>query len=59
MMGLLERMEINTVLEGGVREGDIYIEIMGDKEGMLIGKHSMVEPWNPFSFSLTEWSISS
>jgi len=39
MMGLLERMEINTVLEGALREGDIYLEIRGDKEGILIGKH--------------------
>jgi len=39
MMGLLERMEINTVLEGFLREGDIYLEVRGDKEGILIGKH--------------------
>ena len=39
LVGLLERMEINTVLEGGLREGDIYLEIRGDKEGILIGKH--------------------
>jgi len=39
MMGLLERMEINTVLEGALREGDIYLEIRGDREGILIGKH--------------------
>jgi spoIIIJ-associated protein len=39
LVGLLERMEINTVLEGGLREGDIYLEIRGEKEGILIGKH--------------------
>jgi spoIIIJ-associated protein len=39
MMGLLERMEINTVLEGFLREGDIYLEVSGDKRGILIGKH--------------------
>jgi spoIIIJ-associated protein len=39
MMGLLERMEIKTVLEGGLREGDIYLEIKSDREGILIGKH--------------------
>jgi spoIIIJ-associated protein len=39
MMGLLERMEINTVLEGFLREGDIYLEVAGDKRGILIGKH--------------------
>jgi spoIIIJ-associated protein len=38
MMGLLERMEINTVLEGFLREGDIHLEVRGDKEGILIGK---------------------
>lgn len=39
LVGLLERMEINTVLEGGLREGDIYLEIKGEKEGILIGKY--------------------
>ena len=39
MMGLLERMEIDTVLEGFLREGDIYLEVRGDKRGILIGKH--------------------
>ncbi len=39
LMGLLERMEIHAVLEGEVREGDIYLEIRGDQEGILIGKH--------------------
>ena len=39
MMGLLERMEINPVLDGALREGDIYLEIRGDREGILIGKH--------------------
>ena len=39
MMGLLERMEINTALKGFLREGEIYLEVKGDKEGILIGKH--------------------
>jgi spoIIIJ-associated protein len=39
MRGLLERMEMNTVLEGDLRGGDIYLEIRGDREGSLIGKH--------------------
>jgi spoIIIJ-associated protein len=39
MMGLLEKMEVNTVLEGFSREGDIHLEVRGDKEGILIGKH--------------------
>ena len=39
LMGLLERMEIGSFAEGFLREGDIYLEIRGDKEGILIGKH--------------------
>ena len=39
MMGLLERMEMDTELEGFLREGDIYLEVKGDKRGILIGKH--------------------
>jgi spoIIIJ-associated protein len=39
MMGLIEKMEISAVLEGFLREGDICLEIRGDKEGILIGKH--------------------
>jgi spoIIIJ-associated protein len=37
--GLTERMEINTVVAGFLREGNIYLEIKGDQEGILIGKH--------------------
>ena len=39
MTGLLERMEINVALEVFLREGDIYLEVSGDKRGILIGKH--------------------
>ena len=39
MMGLIEKMEINPVVEGFLREGEIYLEVRGDKEGILIGKH--------------------
>jgi len=39
MMGLLERMEMDTVVEGFLREGDVYLEVSGDKRGILIGKH--------------------
>jgi spoIIIJ-associated protein len=39
MMGLLEKMEVNTVIEGFSREEDIHLEVRGDKEGILIGKH--------------------
>jgi spoIIIJ-associated protein len=39
MMGLLERMKKKTGLEGFLREGEIYLEVRGDREGILIGKH--------------------
>jgi spoIIIJ-associated protein len=39
MMGLLERLEIRGVLEGFLREGEIHLEVRGDQEGVLIGKH--------------------
>jgi spoIIIJ-associated protein len=39
MMGLLERMERSTTLEGFLKEDEIYLEVRGDKEGILIGKH--------------------
>lgn len=37
--GLLERMGIKTEVEGFSKEGDLYLEIKGDQEGILIGKH--------------------
>jgi spoIIIJ-associated protein len=37
--GLLEKMEVHTVLEGFLREGDVYLEVKGDEKGILIGKH--------------------
>jgi spoIIIJ-associated protein len=39
MMGLLERMGVGTGVEGFLSEGDIYLEIKGDREGILIGRH--------------------
>ncbi len=39
MLGLLEKMKMNTILEGDLREGDVYLEIRSDEEGILIGKH--------------------
>lgn len=39
MSGLLQRMGIETEVEGSVKEGDIYLEVKGDEEGVLIGKH--------------------
>ena len=39
MLGLLERMGVKTEVEGFLKEGTIYLEIKGDQEGILIGKH--------------------
>jgi spoIIIJ-associated protein len=38
-MGLLERMGVRTEVEGFLKEGNLYLEIKGDQEGILIGKH--------------------
>ncbi len=37
--GLLERMQMKTVLEGFLREGSIHLEVRAEREGLLIGKH--------------------
>ena len=37
-IGLLERMGVQAEVEGFIREGEFYFEIMGDQEGVLIGK---------------------
>jgi spoIIIJ-associated protein len=38
-IGLLERMGVKTEVEGFLKEGNLYLEIKGDQEGILIGKH--------------------
>jgi spoIIIJ-associated protein len=38
-IGLLERMGMKTEVEGFLKEGNLYLEIRGDREGILIGKH--------------------
>jgi spoIIIJ-associated protein len=38
-IGLLERMRIKTEVKGFLKEGAICLEIKGDQEGTLIGKH--------------------
>lgn len=38
-IGLLERMGMKTEVEGFLKEGNLYVEIRGDREGILIGKH--------------------
>ncbi len=37
--GLLERMGVRAEVEGSLKEGNLYLEIAGDQEGILIGKH--------------------
>jgi spoIIIJ-associated protein len=37
--GLLERMGVRAEVEGSLKEGNLYLEIRGDQEGILIGKH--------------------
>ena len=37
--GLLERMGAKAEVEGFLKEGDLYLNIKGDQEGILIGKH--------------------
>ncbi len=39
MLGLLERLGIETEVEGFLKEGDLYLEVKSDEGGILIGKH--------------------
>jgi spoIIIJ-associated protein len=39
MKGLLERMGAKAEVEGFLKEGNLYLDIKGDQEGILIGKH--------------------
>ncbi len=39
MMELLEGMGMKTEVEASLRGEDLYLNIMGDREGILIGKH--------------------
>jgi spoIIIJ-associated protein len=39
LIELLRRMEIEAEVEGFAKERDIYLEIKGDKDGILIGRH--------------------
>jgi spoIIIJ-associated protein len=36
---LLDRMGVRAEVEGFLKEGDLYLEIRGDQEGILIGRH--------------------
>ena len=37
--GLLDRIGIKATIAGFLKEGDLNLEIKGDREGILIGKH--------------------
>jgi spoIIIJ-associated protein len=37
-IGLLERMGVDTEGEGSIKEGNLFLEIKRDEEGVLIGK---------------------
>jgi spoIIIJ-associated protein len=39
MTGLLERIGVRVEVEGFLKEEDLYLEIKGDQEGILIGRH--------------------
>jgi spoIIIJ-associated protein len=38
-IGLLDRMGAKVEVEGFLKEETLYLEIMGDQEGILIGRH--------------------
>jgi len=38
-LGLLQRMEIESEVDGFLKDGDIYLEVKSDEGGILIGKH--------------------
>jgi spoIIIJ-associated protein len=39
MLGLLQRMGMETEVEGLFRDGELHLEVKSDAEGILIGKH--------------------
>lgn len=39
LVGLLERMMLRAEVMGFMREGALYLDLKGDREGILIGKH--------------------
>lgn len=39
MTGLLERVGVKAEVEAVLKEGDVYLDIKGDQEGILIGRH--------------------
>ncbi len=39
LIGLLERMGVQSEVEGFLKEGNLFLEIKGDRRGVLIGRH--------------------
>ena len=39
MAGLLERIGVKAEVDVALEEGDLHLEIKGDQEGILIGRH--------------------
>ena len=39
MIGLLERIGTEKEVEGCLKDGGVFLEIKGDREGILIGRH--------------------
>jgi spoIIIJ-associated protein len=39
MTGLMRQMDMEVAVETSLKEGNIWVEIQGDSEGVLIGKH--------------------
>ena len=39
MVGLLQRLGIETEVEGSIKEGELYLDVKSDEGGILIGKH--------------------
>ena len=39
VIGLLDRIGVKTEVEASLREGNLCIEVRGDQEGILIGRH--------------------
>jgi spoIIIJ-associated protein len=39
MLGLLQRLGVETEVEGSMKEGDLCLDVKSDEGGILIGKH--------------------
>jgi spoIIIJ-associated protein len=39
MLGLLQRLGMETEVEGFLTEGELHLDVKSDEEGILIGKH--------------------